>query len=84
MIQNTKRYTVKPPIPAPSHLAPSIEASNVISYFCTHPEKTYEYTSKYILPPSPFIQTVVFYALCTAPWDFHLTIGLKKSFYINT
>lgn len=54
MIQNTKRYTVKPPIPAPSHLAPSIEASNVISYFCTHPEKTYEYTSKYILPPLTF------------------------------
>ena len=50
MIQNTKRYTVKPRIPAPSHLTPSIEASNVISFFCTRPEKTYEYTSKYILP----------------------------------
>lgn len=57
MIQNTKRYTVKPPIPAPSHLAPSIEASNVISFFCTRPEKTYEYTSKYILPPTPTFYT---------------------------
>lgn len=48
-----KVHSEKPPTPAPSHLVPSIEASNVISFFCTHPEITYEYTSKYILPAHP-------------------------------
>lgn len=76
MIQNTKRCSEKPPTLTASYLDPS-------SFFCTHQEITYAYTSKY--PPSPHHTNggILHTLYCTFDF-FHLIIYLKKLFYINT
>lgn len=75
-----KVHIEKPPTPAPSHLVPSTDASNVISFFCAHPEITCIYKQIYF--PVLVIQMVVFYTLYCALGFFHLTMYLK--FFIKT